>query len=43
MNEELVKEILLHTGGSFTDQIVHKPYNQFGQELLERILIECEE
>lgn len=43
MNKELVKEILLHTGGSFTDQIDHKPYNQFGQDLLERILKDCEE
>ena len=41
MDEELVKEILLQTGGSFTDQIDHKPYNQFGEELLKRIVKEC--
>ena len=43
MNEELVKEILLQTGGSFTDQIDHEPYNKFGEKLLERIIEDCME
>jgi len=43
MNEELVKDILLRTGGSFTDQIDHEPYNKFGKALLERIVKDCME
>lgn len=38
MDEEIVKNILLRTGGSFTDQIDHKPYSKFGKDLIESIL-----
>ena len=41
MDKELVKEILLQTGGSFTDQIDHEPYNKFGEALLKKIIEDC--
>jgi len=43
MDKEIVKDILLRTGGSFTDQIDHEPYNKFGEALLNQIIDECKE
>jgi len=38
MDKKIVKDILLRTGGSFTDQIDHEPYRKFGKDLIESII-----